>query len=373
MDRSNGVQQSVTTEHVPARGAPSAALAGRGAALVLVGTVLALLVASLVERRATVLEVVRPHALGADPFFDLSVGHPRALRPPIDEPEYGWLGDEVTAPPTILPAGMRRGDGGSAGFAPVDGDACDVEALRDALLASPDKAAEFARVLGWRRGEAPFRIAELRQGYLGTETPVINHGFVAGSAVPRTMLLAAGTAVLADADGTPVVRCKCGNPLQPAAVPEGEGAGGDDGDDGGEGGDDDGKDRDPLLAKGSGDGRGNLPDSVRWFLSAPPQDEVAFGGDKGPAREVRGERNPVTAVALLPVGAGGAVRDADAGGGDLNDRPPDDVDDGEPGEDDPPPPPPPPPPDSEVVIPIPAAGWLFGGALGLLLMRLRRR
>jgi hypothetical protein len=58
-------------------------------------------------------------------------------------------------------------------------------------------------------------------GYLGSLTPVVlvhdtvvtNHGFAGGAATAFGSVLQAGTAVLVDATGLPVVRCACGNPL----------------------------------------------------------------------------------------------------------------------------------------------------------------
>jgi hypothetical protein len=44
---------------------------------------------------------------------------------------------------------------------------------------------------------------------------VTNHFFSGGEAKPYQTILAKGTAVLVDKDGTPVSRCRCGNPSQP--------------------------------------------------------------------------------------------------------------------------------------------------------------
>ena len=51
------------------------------------------------------------------------------------------------------------------------------------------------------------------------DTLVTNHGFAGGVATPIVSVLQAGTAVLVDPTGLPVVRCACGNPLTaPPAV-----------------------------------------------------------------------------------------------------------------------------------------------------------
>ena len=56
-------------------------------------------------------------------------------------------------------------------------------------------------------------IRELRPVTLTRDTRVTNHSFVDGRAVAFQSILQAGTAVLVDKDGVPVVRCRCGNPL----------------------------------------------------------------------------------------------------------------------------------------------------------------
>ena len=97
--------------------------------------------------------------------------------------------------------------------------ACDPAAIAEFLADHPDKAAAWAGV----RGIESDAIA----GYLDTLTPVLllhdtlvtNHGFAGGVATPIVSVLQAGTAVLVDPTGLPVVRCACGNPLTaPPAV-----------------------------------------------------------------------------------------------------------------------------------------------------------
>jgi hypothetical protein len=107
---------------------------------------------------------------------------------------------------------------------------CDVPKLADFLAANPDKAQAWAEV----RGIAPEQIS----AYMHALTPVVllhdtlvtNYGFSGGVATPRQSVLQAGTAVLVDATGQPVVRCACGNPLTapatinlPAATVQGNG------------------------------------------------------------------------------------------------------------------------------------------------------
>jgi hypothetical protein len=82
---------------------------------------------------------------------------------------------------------------------------------------------EWARVLGIRPTFRAVKkyIAKLHPVTLTRDTQVTNHAYKNGRAVPFQAILQAGTAVLVDKYGTPVVRCYCGNPLRPAVfVPE---------------------------------------------------------------------------------------------------------------------------------------------------------
>ena len=92
---------------------------------------------------------------------------------------------------------------------------CDVQGLAAFLAENPEKAKAWADV----RDVDPAQIGE----YLKTLTPVVllhdtlvtNYGFSGGVAVPFQAVLQAGTGVLVDWTGQPVVRCACGNPLSP--------------------------------------------------------------------------------------------------------------------------------------------------------------
>jgi len=95
---------------------------------------------------------------------------------------------------------------------------CDRDKLIKFLRANPDRMAEWARVLGLepRISVVEKYIAKLHPVTLTRDTQVTNHAFTNGRAVPFQAILAAGTAVLVDEYGVPVVRCYCGNPLAPA-------------------------------------------------------------------------------------------------------------------------------------------------------------
>ena len=102
---------------------------------------------------------------------------------------------------------------------------CDRDKLIEFLEANPDRMAEWARVLGLepRISVVKRYIAKLHPVTLTQDTQVTNHAFTNGQAVPFQAILQAGTAVLVDEYGVPVVRCYCGNPLGPAVyTPEAE-------------------------------------------------------------------------------------------------------------------------------------------------------
>lgn len=97
---------------------------------------------------------------------------------------------------------------------------CDRDKLIRFLKANPERMREWARVLGIepRLSAVKKYIAKLHPVTLTRDTQVTNHAFKNGRAVPFQAILQAGTAVLVDKYGTPVVRCFCGNPLGPPVV-----------------------------------------------------------------------------------------------------------------------------------------------------------
>jgi hypothetical protein len=100
---------------------------------------------------------------------------------------------------------------------------CDRDKLIKFLKANPGRMAEWARVLGLEPKFSVVKeyIAKLHPVTLTRDTQVTNHAYTNGRAVPFQAILQAGTAVLVDEYGVPVVRCFCGNPLGPAVyVPE---------------------------------------------------------------------------------------------------------------------------------------------------------
>jgi hypothetical protein len=138
----------------------------------------------------------KPEDPGEDPFT-----------PPADVEG----GDEVDLPASG--SGSQQPFGGSG-----SNRVCDRDKLIRFLKRNPERMREWARVLGIRPTFRAVKkyIAKLHPVTLTRDTQVTNHAFKYGRAVPFQAILQAGTAVLVDKYGAPVVRCYCGNPLGPA-------------------------------------------------------------------------------------------------------------------------------------------------------------
>jgi uncharacterized membrane protein YgcG len=92
---------------------------------------------------------------------------------------------------------------------------CDREKLIAELIADPQKLKTWADVLGIDgdpQSVASY-IRTLRPVVLSQDTQVTNHSYIDGDVKGYQAILPKGTPVLANADGEPVVRCRCGNPL----------------------------------------------------------------------------------------------------------------------------------------------------------------
>ena len=113
-------------------------------------------------------------------------------------------------------AGRTRVEVGSGPFGGTGSDlVCDRELLIRSLRTQPDRLRAWAATLGVEPdAQAVARyIRRLRPVTLTTDTRITNHSFSGGRAVSFQSILQAGTAVLVDSSGRPVVRCRCGNPL----------------------------------------------------------------------------------------------------------------------------------------------------------------
>jgi hypothetical protein len=92
---------------------------------------------------------------------------------------------------------------------------CDAQKLISFLEQNPGKAAAWAQTLGISTTQIRDYVTRLTAVVLRTDTRVTNHGYANGQATPLQSVLEAGTAVLVDRYGRPVVKCYCGNPLTP--------------------------------------------------------------------------------------------------------------------------------------------------------------
>ncbi len=107
---------------------------------------------------------------------------------------------------------------GAADVTSIAGDDCDKEALKKHLASNPRLAQNWAQILGISVAEINGYIDRLQSRRLTVPVQVTNHDYEGDSPRELQSVLDAGTAVLTDADGTPRVRCACGNPLKPAAA-----------------------------------------------------------------------------------------------------------------------------------------------------------
>lgn len=187
--------------------------------LVVAGLVVALLAVLLAARddgssdasggevflEAAAAEGPDPFTAATDPAAPASTALAAPAEGPIASPAAGVVPASGVAPPPGSPP-----YGGSG-----DDRVCDREQLVAFLTDQPDRAAAWSGVLGVPVDEIGSFVRSLTPTVLLYDTRVTNHGFADGRATPRQSVLQAGTAVLVDGNGDPVVRCRCGNPLLP--------------------------------------------------------------------------------------------------------------------------------------------------------------
>ena len=125
------------------------------------------------------------------------------------------VGQDVTQPPPPKAAGQVRGDTEGLYGGTRRGTSCDVAKLVAFLQNHPEKGAAWAGVLKLTLQEIPSFVSQLTPLILRADTRVTNHGFEDGRVTSFSSILQAGTAVLVDKQGVPVVKCFCGNPLTP--------------------------------------------------------------------------------------------------------------------------------------------------------------
>jgi hypothetical protein len=96
---------------------------------------------------------------------------------------------------------------------------CDVGLMASSLGQNPERGQAWASTFDISAGQIPAFLSELTPVLLRTDTRVTSTGFTNGQATPYQAVLQAGTAVLVNKFGMPVVRCGGGNPLlEPVAA-----------------------------------------------------------------------------------------------------------------------------------------------------------
>jgi TIR domain len=125
------------------------------------------------------------------------------------------VGQDVTQTPPPKAAGQVRGDTEGLYGGTRRGTSCDAAKLVAFLQTHPEKGAAWAGVLKLTLQQIPPFVSQLTPLILRADTRVTNHGFEDGRVTSFYSILQAGTAVLVDKQGVPVVKCFCGNPLTP--------------------------------------------------------------------------------------------------------------------------------------------------------------
>jgi hypothetical protein len=135
--------------------------------------------------------------------------------------DFGADAPDTTVPDDAIAVTVRTGDEPGLYAGGEDEEACDRALLAERLTGAPTVAAAWAAVVGIE----PDQVAAAIEASTGVETTVdlrvTAHRWVDGDAVADQAVLAAGTAVLVRADGTPLARCLSGAPLLPAAAVSG--------------------------------------------------------------------------------------------------------------------------------------------------------
>jgi TIR domain len=135
-----------------------------------------------------------------------------------DNPFMPPVGDDVqgVTPPAGVHGGLAADIPGLFGGTRDDA-RCDPSKLVTFLKAHADLLAAWSAVLGIQSADLDGYVTGLTPVVLRADTAVTNHGFRDGRPTAFPAVLQAGTAVLADRHGAPVVKCFCGNPLTPPA------------------------------------------------------------------------------------------------------------------------------------------------------------
>lgn len=127
------------------------------------------------------------------------------------------VGTDTEPAEPVARTGVQPVPAGTAGLygGTLDQASCDKDQLVAYLTANPDLARAWSSVLGLTATDIPGFVAPLTPVLLRSDTAVTNHGYLDGKATAVPAVLQAGTAVLVNSVGEPVVKCYCGNPLTP--------------------------------------------------------------------------------------------------------------------------------------------------------------
>lgn len=115
-----------------------------------------------------------------------------------------------------VPVVRGPSDGDAVPVSYIPSQACDPAKLKRELAQKPDAARAWAGIFGIETSEIDSFIDGLSSATLIEPLMVTNHDYESGEAIELQSVLAAGTAVLVNDAGEPVIRCACGNPLKPA-------------------------------------------------------------------------------------------------------------------------------------------------------------
>ncbi|MFJ9915523.1 DUF6777 domain-containing protein [Actinacidiphila glaucinigra] len=149
-------------------------------------------------------------AAGPDPFTPSTAGEPGTAVTPT-----------ITPNESSAPGGTLKVSGAHPGLysGKQNEAACDVERQISYLTGAPARSKAFAETLKVELQDLPAHLRALTPVQLNWDTRVTSHGFKDGKATNYQAILQAGTPVMVDNRGVPVVRCTCGNPLSaPDAV-----------------------------------------------------------------------------------------------------------------------------------------------------------
>ncbi|MDX2710174.1 primosomal protein, partial [Streptomyces sp. PA03-6a] len=149
-------------------------------------------------------------AAGPDPFTPSTAGESGTAVTPT-----------ITPNESSAPGGTLKVSGAHPGLysGKQNESACDVEKQIAYLTKDPARTAAFADTLKVEPQDLPSHLRALTPVQLNWDTRVTSHGFKDGQATDYQAILQAGTPVMVDDHGVPVVRCTCGNPLSsPDAV-----------------------------------------------------------------------------------------------------------------------------------------------------------